>query len=285
MSFDKFISRVAIRGDLIAETGIHIGVGSSSIDPSATDSPVIRDSRGRPFIPGSSLKGAIRSHLESIVRSLSRNGFWSCDPLAEPCILPRKENGREGIEEIKERVEKQATKDNKRDQALYDRLLTAEIDGLSCTLCRLFGSPWLASHVLIKDAFVITERWGRRIELRDGVGIDRDTETARQGVKYDFEVVPATTGFNLEIMAENLDDWLMGLLAIGLREMENGRIALGGKTTRGLGAVRFAPREIETADADSLLDYLIEGRGKILKGGELHDYMISKIESLSRKLN
>lgn len=280
MSFDKFASRTTIRGDLIAETGLHIGVGGSSIDPSATDSPVIRDSRGRPFIPGSSLKGAIRSHLEKLLRGLDRNGLRSCDPLADPCISAEAKNGKDGMKEVKEKLEGQAMTGGRRDSELYDRRLTDYVVRNSCTICALFGSPWLAAHVMIKDSFVHLNGWGRRVELRDGVGIDRDTETARHGIKYDFEVVPATTGFDLEIVAENLDNRLSGLLAVALREMEQGRIALGGKTTRGLGAVRLVTREIETVTADGLLDYLISGKGKVLTGGELRDYLGTAIKQL-----
>lgn len=280
MSFEKFTSRITIRGQLTAETGLHIGSGGVSLDPAATDSPIIRDAAGRPFIPGSSLKGALRAHLESLVRSLARQHFWSCDPLAEPCISA------EDMNRIKDWAKEKATEDGRTDQAKADRLLTDKINSRSCAVCKLFGSPWLASHVLIKDAFVVAERWGRRIELRDGVGIDRDTETARQGVKYDFEVVPATTGFALEIVAENTadDDELIGLLSIGLRELAQGRVALGGKTTRGLGGVRFDPTEIEVISGVGLLDYLINGQGQLLQGGKASEYLAEKAKALADKL-
>ncbi len=301
MTFEKFISRVTIRGRLMAETGLHIGSGSVPLDPAATDSPVIRDVAGRPFIPGSSFKGALRAHIESLVRGLSRPGsFESCDPLADPCVPNKKQNGKPGIEDLKKEIEKgkEARDENDRlDRAKYDRLLTDKIIGRSCIVCQLFGSPWLASHALIKDLFVDDSWQMRRIELRDGVGIDRDTETARQGIKYDFEVVPATTGFDLEIVAENASDDLFGLLALGLREMEQGRVALGGKTTRGLGGVRLALEAIEVVGDETagkydgegsadLLDYLLKGQGRLLKGGALHQYIEDKIRALvAAKLN
>lgn len=292
MPFEKFTSRITIRGRLIAETGLHIGSGGTMLDPSATDSPVIRDVAGRPFIPGSSLKGALRSHVESLVRGLSRPGFDSCDPLVEPCV------SKDHIEEIKKKADDDARNEDRRlDRAKYDRLLTDGILGRSCIVCRVFGSPWLASHALIKDLFVDDSWQMRRIELRDGVGIDRDTETARQGIKYDFEVVPATTGFGLEIVAENASDDLFGLLVLGLREMEQGRVALGGKTTRGLGGVRLTIEELEVVgdeaadkyDGDGsadLLEYLLKGKGRLLKGGALHQYTQDKIRTLiAAKLN
>ena len=285
MSFEKLTSRVTIRGMLIAETGLHIGAGSSSIDPSATDSPVIRDGRGLPFIPGSSLKGALRAHLESVVRSLSRTGFESCDPLADPCIPSEKRGVKAGIKEIKEKAEKDATSDGQLNRVLYDDLVTAQIENQSCIVCQLFGSPWLSSRVLIRDSFVAEPHLAGRVELRDGVGIDRDTETARKGVKYDFEVIPATTSFLVEIVVENADDDLAGLFAVGLREMEQGRVALGGKATRGLGVVRLTTTEIELIDGSDLLEYFIKGKGKGITGPELHSYFEANIRKLASKLS
>jgi CRISPR-associated RAMP protein (TIGR02581 family) len=290
MSFEKLTSRVIIRAQLIAGTGLHIGAGSSSIDPSATDSPVIRDARGLPFIPGSSLKGALRSHLESLVRGLGREDFWSCDPIADPCVPAENRNdrnGKPGMKEIKEAAEKAATPAGGQvDRALYDEQVTRDLEKQTCTVCKLFGSPWLSSRILFKDSFVSDPGLTRRVDLRDGVGIDRDTETARGGVKYDFEVVPPTAAFSVEVVVENadVDEHFMGLLALGLREMEHGRVTLGGKTTRGLGRVRLAPASIELIDGAGLFDYLIAGEGKIITDAALRDYLDTGIRRLAAKL-
>lgn len=304
MTFEKFTSRVTIRGQLIAATGLHVGAGGSSLDPSASDSPVIRDAAGRPFIPGSSFKGALRAHLESLVRALTRETFWSCDPLADPCIPSKPQSGKEGespssrksIEKIKEDAEEKAkekaAEGERVNRVEYDRLLTGEILNRSCIVCQLFGSSWLASHALIKDLFVLPDWWAGRIERRDGVGIDRDTETARQGIKYDFDVVPASTRFGLEIVAENAGDELLGLLALGLREMQQERVTLGGKTTRGLGGVKLELTEVEVVGdsaADELggegkadlLAYLIEGKGRLLPAAAAQKYLHGKIAKLA----
>ncbi|MDQ3012018.1 MAG: CRISPR-associated RAMP protein Csx7 [Acidobacteriota bacterium] len=293
MTFDKFTSRVTIRGQIIAETGLHIGSGASSLDPSASDSPVIRDGGGRPFIPGSSFKGALRAHLESLVRGAGRTNFQSCDPLAAPCINP------DDIKQIKEDAEKDAETeakaqgDERLKRVIQDQLLTNRIINRTCVVCQLFGSPWLASHAMIKDLFVAPDWWAGKIERRDGVGIDRDTETARQGVKYDFDVVPASTRFDLEIIAENADDDLLGLLAIGLRDMERQRVSLGGKTSRGLGGVKLKLNEVEVVGDDAaeafdgdgkvdLLNYLIEGKGRLLKDTAAESYLGSKVKELAK---
>jgi CRISPR-associated RAMP protein (TIGR02581 family) len=277
--FDSFASRLVLRGSVHTQTGLHVGTGASSLDPSATDSRVIRDAAGLPFIPGSSFKGALRAHLESILRALK---VRVCDPLTYACVTKAE------IDQIKADAEARAvSKDGKRDRVLYDTLFSQMIVDASCAICRLFGSNYLAAQAMVKDLFVDPEWWAGRFEIRDGVGIDRDTETAHSGVKYDFEVVPASTRFELEIVVENAEPESMGLLWLGLSEMEMGRISLGGKGTRGLGGVKLIAHQVEvTGDLDAndyagegsvdLIDYLLNRRGRILSDPEMRKYLDQK---------
>ena len=56
--------KILIPGDLTIKTGMHIGGGSDYAPIGAVDSPFIRDSLTQePIIPGSSLKGKIRTLL------------------------------------------------------------------------------------------------------------------------------------------------------------------------------------------------------------------------------
>ena len=58
------IAKVEITGVLEVVTGLHIGGNSAFAAIGAVDSPVILDTRtGDPIIPGSSLKGKLRSLL------------------------------------------------------------------------------------------------------------------------------------------------------------------------------------------------------------------------------
>lgn len=64
-------TKVIIRFDLEVKTGMHIGGSSSFSAIGAVDSPVIRDAlTGRPIVPGSSLKGKLRTLL---ARSLAKD--------------------------------------------------------------------------------------------------------------------------------------------------------------------------------------------------------------------
>ena len=54
-----------ITADLVLETGLHIGAGDSEIHIGGIDNSVVKHPiSGEPYIPGSSLKGKIRSLLE-----------------------------------------------------------------------------------------------------------------------------------------------------------------------------------------------------------------------------
>lgn len=60
-----FKENYVITGTIVCESGLHIGGSSDSVDIGGSDNPVIRDViTGHPYIPGSSLKGKLRSLLE-----------------------------------------------------------------------------------------------------------------------------------------------------------------------------------------------------------------------------
>src|SRR6266481_9626661 len=60
----KLIGKLILEGELHCETGLHIGAGKGSLEIGGSDNPVVKDAAGRPYIPGSSLRGKIRSLLE-----------------------------------------------------------------------------------------------------------------------------------------------------------------------------------------------------------------------------
>lgn len=61
----KLEEKVIIRGTLELLTGLHIGDSKENVEIGGIDSPVIRrKDNNQPYIPGSSLKGKIRSLLE-----------------------------------------------------------------------------------------------------------------------------------------------------------------------------------------------------------------------------
>jgi CRISPR-associated protein Csm3 len=61
----KLMSIKELRGKIILKSGLHIGSGNMEMHIGGTDSPVIKHPHTlEPYIPGSSLKGKVRSLLE-----------------------------------------------------------------------------------------------------------------------------------------------------------------------------------------------------------------------------
>lgn len=76
--------KIQITGSLEVVTGIHIGGSSAFAAIGAVDSPVIRDAgTNLPMIPGSSLKGKIRTLL---ARQYNQSKMTAPDEDAE-CII------------------------------------------------------------------------------------------------------------------------------------------------------------------------------------------------------
>ena len=63
-------SKIMIQAELVLETGLHIGGSSAFAAIGATDSPIIKDPiTNDPIIPGSSLKGKMRSLLAKSINT------------------------------------------------------------------------------------------------------------------------------------------------------------------------------------------------------------------------
>ncbi|MFN6559466.1 MAG: CRISPR-associated RAMP protein Csx7 [Nostoc sp. ChiSLP01] len=234
--FDKFKNRLETTGTLTTITALRIRAGRSS-EPIGSDLPVIKDSLGNPLIPGSSFKGAMRSRLESFLRGI--NPDLAANPAieAEWSITNERLNGENGIKkEVEKQLEQypQEERSAKRDQLLTEKIIT-ETDLTSL----VFGSPWIASKFQVRDLTIVDNTWFGQYQERDGVAIDRDTETAADGKLYDFQVVPAATQFEFKAVVENAEPWELGLLMIGLHQFETEQIPLGGGRSRGLGVVKL----------------------------------------------
>ena len=242
MLFDVFDNRTIVTGELVALDPIHIGSSAKeSLNPIELDSPVLKDAEGNPVIPGSSIKGVVRSQFERIMRSIWPDKSGSCGVFGkENCLTPD-------------------DKKNLTPEELYKK---------SCQTCKLFGGIAIAGKLRFKDATYIS-RNGKtcQYEKRDGVGIDRDTGAAAAGAKYDFEIVPRSSRFRFTLIAENLDseqkkqlEFIISLLEGTL--IPDDYLAFGGKTTRGLGRMKLENTNIETVDRDAIMAELGIATGK-----------------------
>lgn len=63
----RLLGRVFIQGDIVAVTGLHIGGAAGALEIGGVDSPIIRNPlNNQPYIPGSSLRGKMRSLSERL---------------------------------------------------------------------------------------------------------------------------------------------------------------------------------------------------------------------------
>ncbi|WP_376796463.1 CRISPR-associated RAMP protein Csx7 [Thermogemmatispora sp.] len=230
-------NRYLFKGRLVMETALHIGGGRLTL--SGSRSPIVLTPENIPFIPGSSFKGALRSTVEKLVAALSETPGLNL----RTCGLMEW-----GVDEL-DRAQQEGRLDSicptARQRAIAERrrqgeeLALAPILNQLCHTCQLFGSPFSASRVNVCDLYIPEEEWNGIIQVRDGVAIERDSERAKDRLKYDYEVVPASTAFNLEITLENATSEDLWLLSLGLSEFVNGFGSIGGLRSRGLGACRL----------------------------------------------
>lgn len=269
LMFDIFKNRLELTGNLTTVTALRISAGRSS-EPIGSDLPVIKDALGNPLIPGSSFKGAMRSRLESFLRGIVGDNRKL---VANPAI---EEEWSLTSEEMKK------LKDKFSDDLILTEKIIEQTDLVSC----LFGSPWIASKFQVRDLTVNPEYWFGQYQERDGVSIDRDTETAADGKLYDFQVVPAGTLFEFKAIVENAEEWELGLLMIGLHQFETEQIPLGGGRSRGLGVVKLDIKEMLWFDYPQdqpqiLINYLkklVMGDKSAYKDArELKDHWVQKL--------
>src|SRR5919107_4767743 len=223
----KFIGKLILEGDLHCETGLHIGAGKGSLEIGGADNPVVKDAFGRPYIPGSSLRGRMRALLEQssglavpseLVYISRRRGqevriHQSDRPDDEICLLFGRNPGR------------------------MERVSGDAMDSSAATPARLtvYDAPL--------DMQSITPQMRENLddeitEVKSENAVDRITSQANPRT---LERVPAGARFHLRMVIDILcdeDKELVRRVAEGLRLLEDD--TLGGGGSRGSGRVRLA---------------------------------------------
>jgi CRISPR-associated RAMP protein (TIGR02581 family) len=243
-SFAALQNRLVVRGNLVALTAIRVGAGRDS-QVNGNDLPVLRDAMGAPFVPGASLKGTFRARVEALVRAVQADQARDLPDIEahmrdEIMILRDKDP------ELRQLIQNNNL--TKADEVFSHKAWTK-----STLIDLTFGAPWVAGRIFFKDALVDRSLWFDQYEIRNGVALNRDTETVEQGLLYDYEVVPAGVRFAFELVLENAADWQLGMVLLALRPWQNGDVQIGGFRSRGLGHVQLTDVQahfttIETPD-------------------------------------
>ncbi len=229
--------RITTTGPLLVKSG-HASISGPDMTPVLT----FRNGRQEVFIPGSSLKGVFRSHLEKIICSL-RPGVV-CYPFEgneerQADLEQRKRDYRDSCGGMFNQYSKEGDEQRKLVEERTDLVYRA-----SCPTCRLFGSTSFIGRMAISDAYLIGEEVK---EQRDGVGIDRLTGGASHGAKFELEVVSTGVSFQTDIHLRNFEIWQLGMLFVVLQDLEDELIRLGSGRSRGLGKVTATISEQSTS--------------------------------------
>ena len=89
------LTKIQITGKLIVETGMHIGGSTANAAIGAVDSPVIKDARNNtPIIPGSSIKGKMRTLLAKELNDVVGQPDDDCEEIARLFGTAKKGNVR-----------------------------------------------------------------------------------------------------------------------------------------------------------------------------------------------
>jgi CRISPR-associated RAMP protein (TIGR02581 family) len=206
--------------------------------PDMTPVLTFRNGRQEVFLPGSSLKGVFRSHIEKVVGSLKPRIV--CDPFSQASkqTVPIEQRKQDFLTSCGNEIIR-FTK-NHSDQRHLPEEHTDAVYGLSCPTCRLFGSTGFIGRVSIGDALLASSAI---TEQRDGVGIDRFTGGASHGAKFELEVVSTGVTFETDIHLRNFEIWQLGMLFVVLQDMEDELIRIGSGRSRGLGKITATIRE------------------------------------------
>jgi CRISPR-associated protein Csm3 len=206
-----------ITGSLVTRSGLRVGGTEAAMSIGGAENPIIRDFWGNPYIPGSSLKGKLRSLLEYTYNKVqiktNRDGTQS----GQPCGCARED----------------------------------------CMACRVFGPHMSRGHnlgpsrIIVRDAplsedtseqiNVLLKEGNEFSETKTETMIDRLTGKAATGSLRTQERLPSGAKFDLNISLRifegDNEEKMVDFIKEGLSLLE--KDYLGGSGTRGYGWVKI----------------------------------------------
>ena len=228
----SFLGKVIIRGDLELKTGMRIGGTTGGLKVGGVDLNVITDPFGKPYIPGSSLKGKMRSLIEKLEANQRGLQFWN-----------KKEKNNIVGHECK-------------DDESYN----------NCAVCKVWGVlgginftvPTL-TRLIVCDTYLdessITDEMKENLELKwtevkFETAINRITGTALGGSLRQAERVPAGARFKdkdeggliIFNVFDESDKDLLRKVFVAMELLEHDY--LGGMGSRGYGRISFRNVEV-----------------------------------------
>ena len=164
----KQIGTKKIKGKIVVKTGLHIGAGSEKVEIGGMDNPIIRNPLTQePYIPGSSIKGKLRSLMEWKLGKVAEYGGKPCSCGKGDCKICRVfGSANNGKNEDDESAKRGPTRVIVRDAVLTEDWKTAFAD----------GKP------------IVEEKSENSLNRITAVANPRPIERVVQGVEFDFEI-------------------------------------------------------------------------------------------------
>ena len=202
---------------LVLETGLHIGAGDGEIHIGGIDNTVIKHPvSGEPYIPGSSLKGKIRSLLE-----------WKSGAVQEAPLGKKEYQQSQGSQQeaVKHILQLFGVSGDTQDDNFQKEIGHTRVSFWDCALCPQYVER------LQDDNISLTE-------VKSENSINRISGTASN--PRQTERVPAGAEFKFKLSLKEFDqdsDTLLATLLQGLKLLEWD--SLGGSGSRGYGKVKL----------------------------------------------
>jgi len=206
---------VTLKGQVNLLSGLHIGGGDDTMKIGGIDNGVVKDiNTDKPYIPGSSLKGKMRSLLEQNFRLVylpSANGKPFSSALLNEVPVEEKDNANNLLK-------------------LFGDSGEANMHGIT----RISVGDCLLSDESI-NMQLSEAKYENVIDRKSGTANHpRQTERVPSGVKFDFDI-------RVKILPEDDEEVLKAMVEKGLELIENDY--LGGNGSRGYGRVEFINKE------------------------------------------
>jgi CRISPR-associated protein Csm3 len=223
----KQIKLKKITGQIVVKTGLHIGAGNAKVEIGGMDNPVIRDPYTRhPFIPGSSIKGNMRSLLEWKFNKVQQNGGKPCGCGKTDCEICRvfgSANSSKNSDDAKSRGPSRLI--------VRDAFRTKE---------------WLKNYLDGKP--LIEEKSENTLNRITAEANPRQMERVVPGVAFEFDLAYRIidTGDN----GQKDEEYFEKVVKEGLRLLQNDY--LGGGGTRGSGRIEFTALKDEAGNEITL---------------------------------
>ncbi|WP_369352247.1 type III-A CRISPR-associated RAMP protein Csm3 [Ligilactobacillus agilis] len=206
-------AKLKFTGKIILRSGLHIGGSSEFAAIGAIDSPVIKDSVTKlPLIPGSSLKGKMRTLLAQVYN---------------------------------EQIANNPNEDNEKITRLFGAAEGGGADGKSPIQARLLFRDSLLSNakeLLESGAEAFTEvKSENTIDRVKMTAMPRQIERVVRGSEFNFELI-----YDVRDFSQVKEDLKVILDGLKLLELDY----LGGSGSRGYGAIKFDDLRAETIFGD-----------------------------------